>query len=150
MPLSTTAPVAPALLARAQALHASTSADSLLRGRHIALMCDDPGCASARALEQAAMALGARVSRIPQQTLTPDNAAALRLLGRLYDAVDGEHLPPEEARRLQQTIGVPVLNGARPGGGSQALLGRIDPALLPPADAPQRLLQAYLLAALGA
>ena len=151
MPFSFTAPVAQALVARAQALHASPAADTLLRGRHIAVMCDDPACPSALALEQAATALGARVSHIPHQTLSADNAAALRLLGRLYDAVDAVHLAPDEARRLQQAIGVPVLNGPdRTDATADTLLARLDPAQLPTAAAPQRLLQAYLLSVLGA
>lgn len=82
-----------------------------LRGKNIALL-SEADTEGARALAQAASEAGAQVARIrpsdaglaDPQTV-PETA---RLLGRLYDAVACEGLPPALVHALQQETGVPV------------------------------------------
>jgi ornithine carbamoyltransferase len=83
-----------------------------LRGKHLALICTDAGCAGAQAFTLAAERLGARVSRLqPDASLLADTPSAVgaRMLGRLYDGVAFGELTPEAASRLQRSAGVPVL-----------------------------------------
>jgi len=90
---------------------------ALLRGKHVAVMCDEADFEPAAVFEQAAQELGARVSRIPVQDLRDAGARdALRVLARLYDAVECEHASADAATALQHALGVPVFNGlAAPG-----------------------------------
>jgi len=107
------------LLATARALKRAARGGSRtapLRGKNIALMCAEPGCACARDFDAAASALGARVSRIAPgpDWLSSDPAATpdtTRLLGRLYDAIGCEEVPTGFAQRLHQQVGVPVYDG---------------------------------------
>jgi ornithine carbamoyltransferase len=84
-----------------------------LKGKHIALLCDDPACEEAERFTVAANALGARVTRLKTDVLPRDDAddMASRVLGRLYDAVECDALDAEQALRLQKRLGVPVYNG---------------------------------------
>lgn len=122
-------------------------AQPLLRGKNIAVLCGEPGCACADAFAEAATRLGARIAR-----LTPDAALrrgetgatqdTARLLGRMYDAVECDDLPAAVVQQLQRSVEVPVFNGlARPDHPWQQLLpGVADPA---------RRLQALLVATLA-
>ena len=100
------------LLITARALrHATDSGGGpvLLKGKNIALICDRPDCDCATTFDDAATALGARVSRIhAQAAMSPDEA---RLLGHLYDAIDCEHMPPAFAQQLRRHLTVPVYEG---------------------------------------
>jgi ornithine carbamoyltransferase len=96
----------------------SGSEQPLLKGKHVALMCDEPRCGCATAFADAATALGARVSRIHAEAAMPPEAA--RLLGQLYDAIDCELMPATVAWELQQQVSVPVYDG----------LGRVDHPLM--------------------
>lgn len=106
---------AAALRVTARALRGAEQAgraQPLLRGKHLAVMCDEAGCEPAALFEQAALALGARVSRIPMQDTRAAAARdALRVLSRLYDAVDCECASADAALALQRAIGVPVFYG---------------------------------------
>jgi len=87
-----------------------------LKGKNIAVLCRTPDCPCAREFEAAATGLGARVSRIPPDAalLLDDHAAThdtLKMLSRLYDAIECDELPLEVARRLHRTLGVPVYDG---------------------------------------
>lgn len=100
-------------------------AQRLLRGKYLVKHCEAAclDCAHAAGVSDslvagAAEALGARVSRVTLDPALLDGAAdaasaadLARLLGRLYDAVDGEGLAPEQAARLQQALGLPVFCG---------------------------------------
>jgi ornithine carbamoyltransferase len=117
----------------------------LLRGKNIALLCTDPACKAAASFDAAATRLGARVSRVqPDPTLLDADGGSVRMLARLYDAVECEDLPNEVAQRLQHLIGVPVYNGlARPDHPLAQLLSSLPkPAS---ADDPLYLIQAALL-----
>jgi len=82
-----------------------------LRGRHVAVAGADHGAASARLFERAATALGARVSHLRPGLLVSGHArdeAAARLLGTLYDAIDGVGMSAAQALELQRLSGIPV------------------------------------------
>jgi ornithine carbamoyltransferase len=82
-----------------------------LRGRHVAIAGDDHDKPSVRLFERAAAGLGARISRIGSTALLEGRARtghAARMLGSLYDAVDVVPFTPEQARALQEIVGVPV------------------------------------------
>lgn len=122
-----------ALLASARALRCSEGSDSLLRGKHIALICE-AGAAGADLFVDAATRLGARVSRIEPAQLWLDGQLcddAVRLLEHLYDAVDCEAMPARFARQLQAMLGVPVYDGL--GSTHHAILGLL--AAWAPAEA---------------
>ncbi|HET9645965.1 MAG TPA: hypothetical protein VFP68_22010 [Burkholderiaceae bacterium] len=140
---------AQALFSSAEALRRSDEAGSVkpsLRGRNIALLCDDPSCQAAALFEKAATQLGARVARLPSDPAllrqNGDGRQTARLLGRLYDAVECDEMPPDAAERLQREAGVPVFRG----------IARVDHPLQkarPPGLDPAYLTQALLLATLG-
>jgi ornithine carbamoyltransferase len=85
-----------------------------LRGKNLAVLCEDPACAGSDVICRAANALGARVTHIrPSDALNapargPDAVGSL--LGRLYDAIDCYGVAPEMVDRLVQTTGRPVFN----------------------------------------
>ncbi|WP_395699954.1 hypothetical protein [Aquabacterium sp.] len=148
MPLSTDE--LQVLLGSAEALRRAAAAgieQPLLRGKNIAVLCNQADCAAAEAFTRAATRLGARVARIsPDTALQRGEADAerdtARLLGRLYDAVECDELPDEVVHRLQRSIGVPVYNG----------LARRDHPLqrqLPAEADPDYVLQALLVATLA-
>ena len=87
------------------------AAGAPLRGRHVAIVGNDHAAPSARIFERAATALGARVSHLRPSLLLSGGArdeAALRLLGTLYDAIDGIGLDAPQAQELQRLSGIPV------------------------------------------
>jgi ornithine carbamoyltransferase len=85
-----------------------------LRGKNLAVLCEEPSCAASDVICRAASALGARVTHIrPSDALNtsargPDAVGSL--LGRLYDAIDCYGVAPEMVDRLVQTTGRPVFN----------------------------------------
>jgi ornithine carbamoyltransferase len=83
-----------------------------LRGKNLAVLCEEPDCPGLEYFSRAAAALGARVTHIrPSDALTPsgrDADAVGSLLGRLYDAIDCHGLAPEAVRRLATATGKPV------------------------------------------
>jgi ornithine carbamoyltransferase len=91
------------------------TAGTSLRGRNLALLNELPPADDTGSLRRAALALGAQVSHLrPSDArispLATDTATA-RLLGRLYDAIDCEALPPDRVVDLAREAGVPVFNG---------------------------------------
>lgn len=100
-----------ALLQLAQSLDRG-AVFSRLQGRNIAVLCLQPDEAALASLEEAASSLGARLARLDAQGWLEDSAdspALLRMLERLYDAVDCEGLPAERAQALQRQCALPVL-----------------------------------------
>lgn len=144
---------AQALVATARALrHADQagSAQTPLKGKHIAVLCDNDACQAAQDFTTAAAALGARVTRLSQDAALLQDSGhgtipASRMLGRLYDAVECDHLTAEGAARLQREVGVPVYNAlARADHPLQQLLPQA------PDDADRKyLVQAALLHTIG-
>lgn len=86
-----------------------------LRGRNIALLNDAAPDDGADGLRSAALGLGAQVSHLrpSDSRLLTDNPdpATVRLLGRLYDAIDCEAMPPALVADVAREAGVPVFNG---------------------------------------
>ncbi|MBS0435205.1 MAG: hypothetical protein JSR75_09995 [Proteobacteria bacterium] len=86
-----------------------------LRGRNLALLNDAAPDDGADGLRSAALGLGAQVSHLrpSDSRLLTDNPdpATVRLLGRLYDAIDCEAMPPALVADVAREAGVPVFNG---------------------------------------
>lgn len=82
----------------------------LLKGKHIALLCEGLPSQEALGFAQAARMLGARVSELDiGELLSAGHAeASLRLLPKLYDMVWCDGLPAQQVRGLQTHIGIPV------------------------------------------
>jgi len=123
-----------------------------LKGRHVAIAAAGHDTPSARRFEQAAIALGARVSHIGPEALVLDDArleSTARILGSLYDAIDFIPMPPERAEFLQRIAGVPVF--ADLGGERSPLRALLTPAA-DPAESEAELLalvEAVLVRAVG-
>jgi ornithine carbamoyltransferase len=86
-----------------------------LRGRNLALLHETPPDHAADGLRSAAVGLGAQVSHLrpAEARISPVGAdpATVRMLGRLYDAIDCESLPPALIADVAREAGVPVFNG---------------------------------------
>ena len=86
-----------------------------LRGRNLALLCDGEPGDGAVALQHAATGLGAHVAHLRASDTCPDghsvDQATVRLLGRLYDAIDCSGLAPGQGEAIAREAGVPVFNG---------------------------------------
>lgn len=134
---------------RLHALAAEAGAGRRLTGRHVAIAGVDHDSPQARLFERAAVELGARVSHLGQTALDLDGAegglASARLLGTLYDAIDGLGLDGARAGQMQRLIGVPVFADL---GGAACPLRRL---LRRPDDAEELLVlvQASLVEAIG-
>jgi len=105
-----------ALLQQARALACSAAgAPRLLSGKRLALICADGADASATEFMQAATALGAHVALVQagldERSSDEQIDAQARVLGRLYDAVECQHLPPAVVKRLARSAGIPVFAG---------------------------------------
>lgn len=106
-----------AVLDTAQQLKATARrgrVDTPLRGRRIALLSDTPPADGPDSLRRAAAALGAEVTHLrpgSDGTALAARDGALRLLGRLYDAIDCTGLPAGFVQRVERDSGVPVFNG---------------------------------------
>ena len=109
-----------AVLASARLLQVAANAaetPGLLRGKNLGLLCESEEDDDAVLFRSAATGLGASVSHIRAQTSgrgMTAGAALLetaRLLGRLYDGIECQGLPPALVRQLNRDAGVPVFDG---------------------------------------
>jgi ornithine carbamoyltransferase len=86
-----------------------------LRGKRLALLSDAQDDDSGREFVQAATALGAHVSLVlpglNEGSSEEQIDAVARLLGRLYDAVECQHLPLAVVRRIAQSSDIPIFAG---------------------------------------
>jgi ornithine carbamoyltransferase len=116
-----------------------------LRGKNIALMCEQADTPSALAFSAAAGGLGARVAHIRPSRSQIGPGTALQgtasVLGRLYDAIACEGLPPELVQAVAHGAGRPVIDGLAAAGTTRS------PAPAP-VD-PHYLLQALLCSAMS-
>lgn len=140
------------LLGRARALHGpanTLSPGTPLRGKYLALMCEDDELETAVLFRNAAMELGARVATI-RSNLTVHSRSdevehTARVLGRLYDAIECQGMAAAVVSAIAHSAGIPVYDGLASDHhaitGLAALLG-ID---APPARQRVLLLQAALL-----
>jgi ornithine carbamoyltransferase len=105
---------AQALLATARSLKQAPGGAGLLKGKHVALLCERPLRPAADVFSAAARGLGARVTLIRQETAQLAERGELdstaRLLGRLYDAIECDGMDPALMRALLRSAAVPVSN----------------------------------------
>lgn len=91
------------------------TAGAPLRGRNLALLNDALPDEGSDSLRQAAIGLGAQVAHVrpsdARLSAQGTDPATARLLGRLYDAIDCEAMPPALVVDVAREAGVPVFNG---------------------------------------
>jgi ornithine carbamoyltransferase len=125
-----------ALLAQASALQRaarSGTTQPLLKGKNLGLLCQAADDADALLFRHAAEELGAHVSYV-RPSLTEASSAqevahTARMLGRLYDAVECQGMPPALVSRMGEAAGVPVYAGiATPGHPTAVLAEQVDGA----------------------
>jgi ornithine carbamoyltransferase len=121
----------------------------LLRGRNIGLLCPDATTPAARLFREAAGGLGAQVAHIQADRFARGGDSELantaRMLGRLYDAVVCQGLPPGVAQRLAALTDNLVCDGmAADAGIIDKLVRQLDGAA-EGADSRRFVLQALLL-----
>jgi len=87
-----------------------------LRGKNVALLTPSPDTPAALTLVRATEALGARVVIVQLGSLPPADTPAfpetLALLGRLYDGLLTDGVPPGIVRELNDRVDRPLLDGA--------------------------------------
>lgn len=107
---------AAALVLQAQALSKlGNGALKLLQGKKLALVSPRPGEASEGEFVHAATALGAHVSYVhlglDEDSSAQQIATTARVLARLYDAVECQHLPATLVGRIASSTTIPVFAG---------------------------------------
>jgi ornithine carbamoyltransferase len=106
-----------AIFATARRLRAESHAGGArksLRGKNLALLHTTPSGRELSPLHRAAQDLGARVAEVrfeADASKQPDIGALARLLGRMYDAIDCDTLPPSTIQRIEMEASVPVYAG---------------------------------------
>ncbi len=87
----------------------------LLRGKHFGLLSASAQSTSAELFRRATTELGAQLSHIHPPFSEASSVADVRqcahVLGRLYDVVECEGIPPALVRRIAGDAGVPVFQG---------------------------------------
>jgi ornithine carbamoyltransferase len=146
---------ADALLDRARSLRRSARQGRvrpLLRSKNLGMLCADQTSEDARFFVRAASGLGARIADIrPSLVLAqPEEALqTVRMLGRLYDAIECQGVPADFVRRARQHAGVPVFEAlASPKHPTAHLAALLDPDGATADDARFFILQAALVVAL--
>jgi len=106
------------VLGNARLLEGRTSPlerQSLLRGKNLALICAAANDADALLFQRAALDLGAHVAHIRPDLSEPSTSAVFkhtaRMLGRLYQAVECQGLPPAVVAEVGREAGIPVYDG---------------------------------------
>lgn len=142
-----------ALLADARRLqHAARvgAPQPLLRGKKLGLLCGAGDADEALLFRHAANELGAHVAHI-RSAFTADSTATevrdtARMLGRLYDAVECQGLPPSQVQQLAGAAGIPIYDGLASQAHASAELAVMLDGDEPQAEKRRRVLQAVLLA----
>lgn len=151
---SAPADLAEALLASARLLQRAepgSDTETLLRGKNLGLVCACDDDADAIFFRDAAAALGASVSHIRPDLAPPADAAGpgvprtARLLGRLYDAIECQGVPPALVRELRRDAGVPVFDGLASAAHPTAQLALLLDGAAPSERKRQLIVQAVLL-----
>jgi ornithine carbamoyltransferase len=96
---------------------------------YFGLVCDDPRSPEAELFQRAATALGGRVAHLRPAVAHLDQdgdvPSTAQWLGRIYDGVECQGLPPERVAQIRSAAGVPVfdcLSGQRNTVAMQGLL----------------------------
>lgn len=125
----------------------------LLAGRRLALMSPHPGDEEGSEFAQAATALGAHVSLVQpglDEHSTPRRVdATARMLSRLYDAVECQHLPAAVTGRLARSADIRVFAGLATAGHPTAVLAQALDGDVAWAIKRRRILQAALVIGLA-
>lgn len=107
-----------ALLANARALQRAAQTGTtqpLLKGKNFGLLCEAGDDPDAQLFRRAAVELGAHVAHIRpslSELSTPHEVQhTARVLGRLYDAVECQGMPPALVQQVGDEAGVPVYDG---------------------------------------
>lgn len=140
-----------ALLSLARSLAAGGATPSL-RGRNLALVCEEDDADTAL-LRRAATGLGMQVARI-RPALGADSSAreiedTARVLGRLYAAVEWPGMPLPLLEQVARGAGVPVYDGMSSAGHPLARLAEQLPGEDSDEDKRCLLLQAVLVGTLA-
>ncbi|HEX5687509.1 MAG TPA: ornithine carbamoyltransferase [Ideonella sp.] len=122
----------------------------LLRGKRLALIRGPGETEEPQDFSRAANELGAHVAKIGS-ALTPDSDPVevqdtARLLGRLYDAVECQGLPPALVQQLADAAGIPVYDGLATPSHDSAQLAPLLPGDELLSDKRRHVMQAMLLA----
>jgi ornithine carbamoyltransferase len=147
---------ASALLTHARALQRAAQSGTiqpLLKGKRLGVLCVAANDHDAALFHVAAAELGARVTQV-QPSLTDAStpmeiARTARMLGRLYDAVECQGLPPALVGRIRDDAGVPVYDGIASRDHPVARLAEQLDAGAPADDNRRFVLQALLLSTLA-
>lgn len=106
------------VLADARTLQGSAGAGQTcdaLRGKRIGMLCETNNAPEAVLFRGAALELGAHVAHLQPRLSalsTPQEVQdTARMLGRLYDAVECQGMPPELVHQMGIASGVPVFDG---------------------------------------
>ncbi|HET7866763.1 MAG TPA: ornithine carbamoyltransferase [Burkholderiaceae bacterium] len=131
-----------------QSMQAGT-AQPLLRGKHIGLLCGGADPADAALFRQAVLELGARLAQIQSgltlQSPREEVQHTARMLGWLYDAVECQGVAPPLVQQVGSQAGVPVYDGLASPGHPTARLAELMAGDASPADKRRFVLQAMLL-----
>jgi len=147
-----------ALAADARALQRSAQAgvtQPLLRGRKLGILVADgeAGKEDIELFDRAAIELGAQVAHIrPHLTelSEPEEVEqTAHVLGRLYDGVVCQGIPPAVVRRLSAEAGIPVYDGIASSSGPLARATASLDNAIPLADQRRFLLQALLVSTMA-
>ena len=138
------------MLQRVAAKHAPAARP--LAHKHIALLAVDQASAAARLFHAAATELGADVARIvdgvPAMIDAGEPGKLGIWLGRFYQAIECQGLPPELVARLRNAAAVPVFDGlACDDHPTAALAGFVDGGTQDP-ESRKYVLQAALVASM--
>ena len=102
------------LLSTAKALKQAKGGSAPLKGKHVALLREQPAHAAADVFTSAARGLGAQVTHIrpsaSRLSETDDLRDAARVLGRLYDAIECDGMGQAFMLELARMAAVPVCN----------------------------------------
>ena len=123
-----------------------------LRGKNLGLLCESDN-GDAALFRRAAAELGAHVAHIRpslSQLSTPDEVQRTAfMLGRLYDAVEGQGMAQALLQQLSVDAGVPVYDGAASPDHPTARLAELLGGDTSPADNRRFVLQAVLLSTIA-
>lgn len=124
-----------------------------LRGKNLGLLCEFDVDAEAALVRRAALELGAHVAHIrpslTEMSTRDEVRHTARMLGRLYDVLVCQGLPPGLVQQIGAEAGVPVLDGAASATHPTAPLTAGLDGGVSPDDARRFVLQALLLRVLG-
>lgn len=141
-----------ALLASARTLQRAAqegTTQPLLRGKNLGLLCEAADHPDAQLFRRAAVELGAHVAHIRpslSELTTPQEVQhTARVLGRLYDAVECQGMPPALVRLVGEDAGVPVYDGVGSSGHPTARIADELDSSSSPEDRRRFVLQALLI-----